>query len=208
VALLRNPSAVAQLYQVRAHHLRSHLTSTAVARFDALPTWSEPDLLAEPMAALSTAAQVTQTRLLVSMSSYIVGSRVATPPLDTVTGDAVRGGSIVNSWRIPFYSLWQGFTAGLSQAALVQQGRDDVVTQAVTDLSLSQRSAMSAIGQQRDDIIGYWRVPSPGSACEFCTEIADQLYHTEDLMPVHPGCECTVEPAIGTPAEADLGDEG
>jgi len=110
----------------------------------------------------------------------------------------VRGGDLVGSWRIPIYSLWGAMNDGLSQDELVAQGRDDVVTQATTDLAYSQRDAMSNIGQNNEGIIGYWRVPTGGSSCDFCNLIADQLYHVEDLMPVHPACSCTVEPAFAS----------
>jgi hypothetical protein len=69
-----------------------------------------------------------------------------------------------------------------------------VATQALTDIAYTQRLAMKDL-VGRDIIQGYRRVPAPGSACEFCTLIADQLYFTADLMEVHPGCSCSVAPA-------------
>jgi len=95
------------------------------------------------------------------------------------------------------YALWQSLGTGeLSQDQLIAQGRDDVSTQAVTDLAWSQRAAVASITGHDGRFSGYWRVPSPGSSCEFCNEIADQLYSSADLMPAHPGCACSVEPAV------------
>ena len=85
----------------------------------------------------------------------------------------------------------------MSQDEIVQWGSDLVGTQSLTDLSFSQREAMDqVVSDSSNRFIGYYRVPSPGSSCEFCVLISDALYHSEDLMPVHPGCTCSVEPAM------------
>lgn len=82
----------------------------------------------------------------------------------------------------------------MEQDEIVAQAEDDVATQITTDLAYTQREAMNQLATQAV-IVGYWRVPS-GSPCDFCELVADQLYHRDDLMPVHPGCECGVEPAF------------
>jgi hypothetical protein len=38
-------------------------------------------------------------------------------------------------------------------------------------------------------------VVNAGTGCEFCSEAADDRYAEGDLMPLHPGCQCSVEPA-------------
>ena len=80
-----------------------------------------------------------------------------------------------------------------TQDELVSQAESDVSTQAVTDLAYTQREAMSDLVES-DQVPGYWRVTS-GSGCEFCELISTQLYHTDDLMEVHPNCECSVDVA-------------
>jgi|SRR5215472_5569115 len=183
--------------------LRNGLTRAARASFRNLPNWDNPDQLAVPMSRLSTRAQVTQARLLTSMASVMDGSPVRVD-MASVTGDAIRDGDIEAAWRVPMYALWGNLSSGMDQAELIRQGDNDVQTQAITDLSFSQRETMSRItGDQSNGIIGYWRVPAEGSACDFCVTIADRLYFIEDLMPVHPGCTCSVEPAF----RSDLGGE-
>lgn len=49
-----------------------------------------------------------------------------------------------------------------------------------------------------DNIVGYRRVPAGGNVCELCLTAATQRYHRDDLMPIHPGCSCDVEPLYGS----------
>lgn len=192
----RRLSPAARIYQARTAVLRNNLSNAAVNTFRRMPSWDDPNALAVPMARLSTQAQQTQARLLTSTASLINGSRVDLPNLNDVTGDVIRDGDIVESWRMPMYSLWSALGGGMDQGELEAQGERSVQVQAVTDLSYSQRDTMQAIAADSgNDIVGYWRVPDEGSACDFCVTIADRLYYAEDLMPVHPNCNCSVEPA-------------
>lgn len=188
--------------------MRTQLKGIAVRTFESMSSWDHPDELAVPMARISTRAQVMQAGMLQSMVGLMNGD-ADRPDLDVtaVTGDAIRDGDIAAAWRIPIYALWSSMASGdVSQPDLEEQGRNDVTDQAVTDLALSQRETMRQIGQNTDGVVGYWRVPDGGSSCEFCVLISDQMYHSEDLMPVHPGCECSVEPAFASD-EGDQGDD-
>jgi hypothetical protein len=190
-------SPFARLYQQRSDQVRSQLSRITVGLFNAMPNWDNPDALAVPAAAISTRAQTVQAGLLRAMFTTMSGGDRPDLEVASVTGDAVRGGDIVGSWRIPIYALWQSMSDGsMSQVELSAQAQNDVSDQALTDLAYSQRDAAAQLSENTDGVIGYWRVPNGGSACDFCTEIADQLYHTEDLMEVHPGCQCSVEPAF------------
>lgn len=178
--------------------LRDQLTRIARGTFEAMTDWSDADSLAVPMAAYSTQAQVAQAGMLQSMVSIMNRIPIGELDLSQVTGDAIRDGDITESWRVPIYALWGAMgDEDVDQDVLLTMGRDGVETQAITDLSYSQREAMRQIARDNDGIIGYWRVPSGGD-CEFCELISTQLYHEEDLMPVHPGCQCSVEPAFAS----------
>ena len=139
------------------------------------------------------------------MASTLEGKPVGLD-LQACIGDAIRAGDITEAWRVPMYSLWKALGDGeMSQDEIVSWGADLVETQSLTDLSFSQREAMNQIvGNDDNRFVGYYRVPSPGSSCDFCVLISTALYHSEDLMPVHPGCTCSVEPA----GPDDAGDEG
>jgi hypothetical protein len=204
----RTVAPAARLYQARSNQVRKALAQMAVRQFNAMPDWSDPDALAVPMAQLSTAAQVTQAELLTSMVSIMNGERVDLPVAE-VTGNLVRDGDLVGSWRIPIFNLYSNMADGLlNQDGLISAAHDDVQVQATTDLALSQRMAMTQLGQNTDQIVGYWRVPEGGSSCDFCNLIADQMYHIEDLMPVHPNCSCSVEPAFASEGDSGSADEG
>jgi hypothetical protein len=46
--------------------------------------------------------------------------------------------------------------------------------------------------------VGYRRVLEGAYSCGLCILASTQRYHKQDLMPVHPGCDCSVAPIIGT----------
>jgi hypothetical protein len=201
----RVASSLARLYQLRASQLQERLSTFAIENWNALGEWSagENAAFAEIMGGTSTQAQT----VLVQMLSSMVTRQVGTPAeidLSAVVGDASRpDDGIVGAWEIPMQSAWKHLADGdLTQDELVSMMQDEVSSQAITDLAQSQRLAMSDL-YARGIVQGYWRVPNPGSSCDFCNEIADRLYYTEDLMPVHPNCQCTVEVASAEEVAAE-----
>lgn len=68
---------------------------------------------------------------------------------------------------------------------------------ALTDVSLAQRGASNLALGQDTRVVGYRRVLT-GASCAFCATAATQRYHVEQLMPLHPKCDCGVAPIYGS----------
>lgn len=71
----------------------------------------------------------------------------------------------------------------------------------VADLSLEERAVTQAVLRDAG-ITTYRRVIRPelskSGTCGMCIVAADQVYHSGDLMPIHPpSCKCVVMPIIG-----------
>jgi hypothetical protein len=47
-------------------------------------------------------------------------------------------------------------------------------------------------------VVCYRRVLTGGHSCGLCVAATTQRYHTNEPMPIHPACDCTVAPIIGS----------
>lgn len=107
----------------------------------------------------------------------------------------------------PFNQLYTALASGANFDQAVQAGLTRLETLAKTDLQLAaSRGAQKMIADQPnagDDehdglhIVGYERVTTSGHPCALCLIASTQRYHVEDLLPIHPGCQCVVDPIWG-----------
>lgn len=106
----------------------------------------------------------------------------------------------------PFYTSLQLVRAGKSPAQAIEGGSKRLRTMTATDLQMAKvrqaRIALRAAGRKT-----FRRVPTSDAPCELCELAADQIYYTEDLMPIHPGCSCDVEADEDSGADEDAGDD-
>jgi hypothetical protein len=83
--------------------------------------------------------------------------------------------------------------------AAIEAGRRRAEGLAATDLQLakthSSRLALAGRGDER--IVGYRRVLTGAENCAMCVLASTQRYHVEDLLPIHPACDCAVAPIVG-----------
>jgi hypothetical protein len=71
-----------------------------------------------------------------------------------------------------------------------------------TDLQLAKTRTLYTVfrrGSYNDGspIKMYRRVPGGENPCELCEIASDQVYFTDDLMPIHDNCACDVEEETG-----------
>ena len=112
---------------------------------------------------------------------------------EDIIANARNGATADEVYRRPFVDVWGGLKEGRPWADAVGLGLDRATSAAAMDMQLAMRGAARDIGVADSGIFGYERVPN-GGACEFCLIASTQRYHTEDLMPLHNRCGCSVEP--------------
>ncbi len=86
---------------------------------------------------------------------------------------------------------------GIDVEAAIEGGLTRALSLAMTDMQLAKTYAAQDAMSGYDGITGYERVPGGGKTCALCLVASTQRYHTGDLMPIHPGCACDVEPLFG-----------
>lgn len=174
-------------YQQALSRLRVASARQAQAVWQTIPGIDEKYVpqFAEQAAAATAPYRRVAVQLASGLTMHVVGDL---PDGDLV--DAEEGDPEV--WRQPFISTWQALAsqrgydaalvAGFLRAAMV--GKDEVTS--------ASRGTMKALGHDR--IIG-WRRALTSPACEWCTTVADQLYHSAESADFgHEGCECEPYP--------------
>jgi hypothetical protein len=76
-----------------------------------------------------------------------------------------------------------------------------------TDIQLARTHASRSVLARKQRVVGYRRVLSGSPSCDLCAEASTQRYSKEDLLPIHPGCSCDVEPIYGSSDPGTIADD-
>jgi hypothetical protein len=155
--------------------------------------------VARIVARIVPAVQAGQLQLAALTDAYI--GRLAqqagvlwVPSLDrSVT--AYRGVDPVDVYRRPAVSLYTALAAGEGFSRAVEIGEGRLRSIVSTDLQQARnRQASSSV--RSSGFRYYQRVLTGKEDCELCELASTHRYSRDDLMPIHPGCDCGVEPLI------------
>lgn len=142
-------------------------------------------------------AAATTDAYLAAYLSTVTGEPTAPIGVTGVFGADVRDGvppSIV--YERPVVTVRNALSQGLAAIRALEIGRARMQATVQMDVALTQRAAAREVFTRDERVVGYRRVPD-GSACELCLLASTQRYHSEDLMPIHNRCGCSVEPIVG-----------
>lgn len=79
----------------------------------------------------------------------------------------------------------------------IEHGLERAQKLAATDLQLAkQHAALHVMGHQTN-VTGYRRVLEGAYSCGLCIVVSTRRYHKSELLPIHPGCDCGIEPIVG-----------
>lgn len=111
-------------------------------------------------------------------------------PLDT---DALRGVPVEEVLARPFVTVRSKiYDIGIDDAVKAGSARlTDII---LTDMQMAKTYTAQNVFGRTDGFKTFARVLSGGKNCGLCSVASTQEYHKEDLMPIHPGCDCGVEP--------------
>jgi len=140
-------------------------------------------------------AQLTSAYLSLLLSA---GSGRHVPAIAVRAGDVeqLRGVTPATIYQRPFTQIYTDLSRQVPYPEAVDRGRIRLIDLASTDLQLAKtHTAQRALADQ--PIAGYRRVLNGPENCGLCVIASTQRYHTADLMPIHPGCDCIPEPIIG-----------
>ncbi|MCG7610351.1 hypothetical protein [Mycobacterium sp. CnD-18-1] len=134
-----------------------------------------------------TDAYLTQV-LAAEFDERIVSDRV----IDTSQG--LRGVDMSTVYARPTKTVRFELTQGKEVADAVAAGSKRLTKMVQSDMQLAKTTQARAT-MRRSMIDGYQRVLNGPHNCAKCIVASTRFYHKEQLMPIHPGCDCGVKPA-------------
>jgi hypothetical protein len=140
------------------------------------------------------AVQSAQVRTAALTSSYIART-TGEKPVPVVRADVVGGRGIdpVEVYTRPAVTVRTQLSQGASYADAVGAGLVRLQSIAAMDLQMS-KVRQSRASLQRSSYQFYARVLTGNENCALCTIASTQRYRRGNLMPIHPGCDCGIEP--------------
>ncbi len=131
-----------------------------------------------------------------------------------VTND-IRGVPADDVYHRPGITVWTALAAGVAIDGAIQQGLTRALTISATDLQLAATRTAQHLLSRDDRVKGFRRVTN-GGCCGLCDEATDEMYGSDEVLPIHGSCSCGVSPVYsdedpgdvpgGTPSGENEGD--
>lgn len=147
------------------------------------------------------AAQQTMASLTSAYLAHMIASTAggSSAPLG-VSADVLstlRGVDPAEVYRRPYVQVWTDLAQGKDFPAAVAAGSRRAASLAATDLQMAKTKAAQVVMQHDGRVTGYRRVLVGAHSCALCVLASTRWYSRGDLSPIHPACDCAVEPLFG-----------
>lgn len=119
----------------------------------------------------------------------------------------LRGVPPTTLYQRPFTQIYTDLSEGKDYPAAVERGRARLVSIAETDVQLAKTHTAKRALTEVQDVTGYRRVLTGSTSCGLCVVASTQRYHSDELLPIHPGCDCAVEPLFGAEESGQVVDQ-
>lgn len=191
----------AEAYRRMLGATRARVLAAVTAMWNSLGDYHEADaarfagaIIPLVLAGQIRYAQLTEAYLSRQLADFSRTGRVTARGVDLgeVTGAAVRGVDPAEVYQRPAKTVWTKLSEGSDMTAAVTAGLHRATTIAATDLQLARTHTARAV-MRRSGVREFRRVLTGRESCGMCVIASTQRYRVENLMPIHPGCDCGVE---------------
>lgn len=189
-----------EAYDSQVHAIRQQITAFGQAYWDSLPHYraSAVEDMIEAITPRVTAGQLRiadLTRAYLAQCARELGWKVILPPIDQ---DEIRGARGVDPrvvYRRPAVDVYTALAAGKPLPQAAAEGRLRLTQLIGGDMQLAKvhASRQSMRGYPEEGQF-YRRVLTGRENCALCVVASTQRYYRGDLLPIHPGCDCDVQP--------------
>lgn len=200
MADLDSLNRLTEAYDSQVHAIRQQITAFGQAYWDSLPHYraSAVEDMIEAITPRVTAGQLRiadLTRAYLAQCARELGWNVVLPPIDQ---DEIRGARGVDPrvvYRRPAVDVYTALAAGKPLPQAAGEGRLRLTQLIGGDMQLAKvhASRQSMRGYPEEGQF-YRRVLTGRENCALCVVASTQRYHRGDLLPIHPGCDCGVQP--------------
>lgn len=176
-------------YAAAVAALRAQLLAYCSAQW-AVATLDQ-DGLTQLVAAMTPIVQEAQ-QAIGSLTSVYIAEATGTQPVDVGDLTVLRGVSTEVVYSRPIVTARTLIVNGKPVAKAMEAGGRRLENLAGTDLQ------MAKVSQARESLRHsgrkfYRRVLTGSENCAMCMIASTQRYRVEDLLPIHPGCDCDVD---------------
>lgn len=198
----RQAAATLRLHAANVAAVRRQVVTFVEQSWMALGSWRDDDIdrYVRQVVPVVTAGQQ-QTAVLTAV--YLAAHAAATlrepaRPAGVPPPGMLRGVPAEDLYRRPAVEMRTALAAGVPFDDALTRGARRAVSLAATDLQLAKtHTARRQMAADRR-IVGYRRELTGMASCGLCVVASTQRYRKQDLMPIHPGCDCTVAPIYAT----------
>lgn len=189
-----------EAYDSQVHAIRQQITAFGQAYWDSLPHYrtSAVEDMIQAITPRVTAGQLRiadLTRAYLAQCARELGWKVVLPSIDQ---DEIRGARGVDPrivYRRPAVDVYTALAAGKPLPQAAAEGRLRLTQLIGGDMQLAKvhASRQSMRGYPEEGQF-YRRVLTGRENCALCVVASTQRYYRGDLLPIHPGCDCGVQP--------------
>ena len=200
MADLDSLNRLTEAYDGQVHAIRQQITAFGQAYWDSLPHYraSAVEDMIEAITPRVTAGQLRiadLTRAYLAQCARELGWNVVLPPIDQ---DEIRGARGVDPrivYRRPAVDVYTALAAGKPLPQAAAEGRLRLTQLIGGDMQLAKvhASRQSMRGYPEEGQF-YRRVLTGRENCALCVVASTQRYYRGDLLQIHPGCDCGVQP--------------
>lgn len=193
-------NSLTEAYDSQVHAIRQQITAFGQAYWDSLPHYraSAVEDMIQAITPRVTAGQLRiadLTRAYLAQCARELGWKVVLPPIDQ---DEIRGARGVDPrvvYRRPAVDVYTALAAGKPLPQAAAEGRLRLTQLIGGDMQLAKvhASRQSMRGYPAEGQF-YRRVLTGRENCALCVVASTQRYYRGDLLPIHPGCDCDVQP--------------
>ncbi|MGW4487865.1 hypothetical protein ACWEOE_28955 [Amycolatopsis sp. NPDC004368] len=187
--------------------LSGHLVQMLVTLFRQLGSWraTDRDVFLHHALPLVEGAQrqlaVMTASYVASQASAALGRVIAPPGIpDDASKDLRRGVDTLQVYGRPFVEIYTALSKGRPLTTAVDLGETRL--REIAELDMQQTYAEASRAAMRElppaaQPRSWRRVLVGEENCAMCIVASTQRYHVETLNPIHPACDCRVEPIYG-----------
>lgn len=119
-------------------------------------------------------------------------------PASSLTSQALRGVDAEQLMMRAGTELWTALSNGHDITKAADMGLRRATSLGETGVEMARVRTSQHVLSRTPGVVGYRRVLGGGKkTCGLCAIASSQRYHKAELMPIHPGCHCSVAPIYG-----------
>lgn len=189
---------LADAYDTQVHQVRSLLEEYGREVWQSMPNYrdSAVDSMVRALVPRVRAGQLQTaelTRAYIAACARELGYKLNIPAVDSSFVSGSRGVPAEVVYQRPATTVYTSLAQGDTLDKAAKSGGVRLMDLIGGDLQMAKRN-QSQRSMRASGVKQYRRILTGRENCALCTIAATQRYWVEDLLPIHPGCDCSTGP--------------